>query len=331
MSTLQVFSPEFSKGEFRVNVILKRLDRLEESSFGLLMVSPVALIILIVVVVPIGYALVMSTQNIQLTQSAARPFVGLGNYLRLLDDSSLRASIPRTLYLAGMAVFWTTLIALLVALLLNEVFPGRGIVRVLLLVPWAIADIANGVMWKFIFSANIGILNTILHQLGLIREFIPWLADAFTALNIVVLGETWKGMPLVALLILAALQGIPDVQYKSAKMDGANLLQRFRYVTLPYLRNTLFVIAVLQIVWMLQVFGLIYALTNGGPLQGTVVVNFLIYLRAFQTLNIGYAAALAVLLSLTIMAISSVLVYGQVRMGAGREQREGIADKGELP
>jgi multiple sugar transport system permease protein len=155
--------------------------------------------------------------------------------------------------------------------------------------------------------------NGICFQLGLIPRYQPWLDNPTVALTIAALATTWKQMPFLTLVTLAALQGIPDVLYRAAKMDGAGIWSRFAHITLPHLRGIIVFIILLQTIVSLQAFDLIFTLTRGGPAQSTVVLSYLVYANAFERLTLGKASAMAILLALLILVLSGLSFLGTVQ------------------
>ncbi|HET8626446.1 MAG TPA: sugar ABC transporter permease [Thermomicrobiales bacterium] len=286
--------------------LARRFQRLDESHFGLLLIAPTAALLLVFLVYPIAYAIAMSFNRLELTVSPDQKWVGLANYGRILGDQTVRDSIARTLAFAAMTVAISVVLSLTLALVLNETFRGRKVVRVLILLPWAVAPVVNGVMWRYLFQSNYGLVNAVLARLGLIDHYQVWLENASLALLIAAVATAWKGMPFETLILLATLQSIPESLFRAAKMDGAGVLARFRYVILPHLRNTLIFVVLLETIVSLQVFDLIFTLTRGGPGQGTVVLSYLVYINAFERLSLGPASAMAILLTLLIMALSAL-------------------------
>jgi multiple sugar transport system permease protein len=284
----------------------QRFHRMDEVNFGLLLLLPTALILLIFLGIPIGYAIVMSFQQIELTISPDRSWAGLENYAEVLSDPALYASIARTLYFAFLTIALSTFMALLLALVLNEPFRGRKPVRVLVMLPWAVAPVVAGVLWRYIFQSNYGLANALLYALGFIEHYVVWLDKATLAISIASVATTWKTVPFLTLIMLAALQGIPEQLYRAARMDGASVWHRFRFVTLPHLRNTLIFAVVLQTIVSLQTFDLIFTLTRGGPGQGTVVLSYLVFINAFERLSLGRASAMAILLAIFIIVLGSI-------------------------
>lgn len=309
MSTPETGQPSLK----RRNSPLPRLNRMDEAPFGLLLILPAAILLLVVNWLPIGYAFRTSLQKVQLTVSLERPFVGLDNYRKILNDDLVWESFLRTVGFASVTIATCTTVSMIAALTLNERFPGRSISRVLLLLPWAIASLVTGVMWRYLFNGKFGVINAILMKLGLIDEYVDFLGDSRRALIIAGVATAWKMTPFVTLLLLAGMQSIPESLYRSAKMDGANVWKRFSVITFPHLRMVFAVCLVNQIVGALLAFDLIYGFTKGGPGYGTTVLNYLIYIEAFQRLNLGVASAMSMLMTLLIISLSGLSLLFVVR------------------
>ena len=275
---------------------------------GLWFTTPALIVLFTVLAYPILASFVLSFQRIRFAgQGLERQFNGIDNYTRLVGDQTFRAALLRSVYFTLTEVVAVLLLALIVALLLNHPLGRHAFFRVVLLVPWALAPVANAVLWKWIYNANYGILNQSLLALGLIDENIIWLGKPWLALNMILLADVWKAVPFIALLILAGLQNIPSYLYKAARLDGANSWQQFVHVTFPGLKTTLVISIVLQSIWALKVFDLIYVLTKGSPADSTVLLNYLSWRETFSNLDIGYGAAIANVLF--IMMFMLALVY----------------------
>jgi len=290
---------------------------MDETRFGVLLMAPTLLLLAVFLALPIAYAFLMSLNRIELTVSPDWDFVGIDNYLRLASDKRVLESVPRTLYFAGLNVVVATLMALALALVLNESFRGRNLIRVLILLPWAVAPVVSGVMWRYMFHQSYGLINAVLAATGLIQTYVVWFDDPTVSLSIASFATAWKALPFSTLILLASMQGISESLFRASKMDGANIFQRFRFVTLPHLRATLVFVVVLQIISSLQAFDLIYTLTRGGPGQGTVVLNFLTFINAFERLSLGSATAMAIMLAVLIVALSGV----SIALSSGRRGR----------
>ncbi|MFO7544190.1 MAG: sugar ABC transporter permease [Trueperaceae bacterium] len=282
----------------------------EPQRLAFLLLLPTLVLVFGVLFYPIVHTFVLSLTDTHLARPDSGAFVGLGNFLDAARDPEFRAAMGRTFYFALVTVPVEVFLGLLIALLLNQPFRGRSFVRGLIILPWALPYVVNGVMWKWIFNANYGALNAALTQIGIIDRYQVWLGDPSTALNFVIFASIWKETPVAVILLLAALQGIPSELYEAARVDGANAFQRVRAVTLPLLRPVIAVTMVVKTVWALKEFDLIYVMTGGGPANATNVATFYTYLTTFKFLKFGYGAALAII----IVLFALVIAYFYVRM-----------------
>lgn len=296
-----------------------RRRQVRDLRFGLLMAVPALAIIVMLLGYPMGYAVYMSGFDWNDKLGTTHPFVGLGNYASLATDAQAHAALGRTLWFAAVTVIGGVGLAVLIAVLLNVDFRGRTLARVLLLVPWAVPPVVNGIMWKLIFDGSTGVVNAIGLGLGLFEDRVQFLADPELTMNVLIFAEMWKLLPFLCLLMLAGLQGIPANIYKAARIDGANAWQRFTRVTVPNLRGAILFALVVQTMWSLKVFDTIYVLTggSGGPAEGTTTINFLAYLVTFSNLDRGYGAAVA------ISAMVLVLAFALLWVLLLRDRKEG--------
>ena len=261
---------------------------------GFWFVLPTFIILLSVLAYPIIASFVLSLQRIRFAgHGLDHEFIGLANYAELFHNQVFRESLFRSIYFTLVEVISVLILAILVALLLNHPLGRHSFFRVVLLVPWALAPVANAVLWKWIYNANYGILNYLLLSMGFIDKNVVWLGKPWLALNMILLADVWKAVPFIALLILAGLQNIPPYLYRAARLDGANAWQRFIHVTLPGIKTTIVISVVMQSIWALKVFDLIYVLTKGSPADSTVLLNYLAWRETFSNLDIGYGAAIA--------------------------------------
>jgi multiple sugar transport system permease protein len=285
--------------------INRRLSYLKDSTLAYMLVAPTMLVIFGLLGYPVLYSLWLSVHDVQLTRpQTGQPFVGLTNYLRPLTDplfiAALRPTIILGIALAGSGI----VVCFAFALILNEEFRGSRFGRIVLLIPWAMPGIVSAMLWGMIYSASYGILNYILLHLGLIDSYLNIFSQPRTAITALVIAETWKYIPLSTLLLMAGLGYIPEELYRAAKMDGASLFQRFTFVTLPGVRYHLMIVMILQTVHSLQTFEILYLLTQGGPGNSTMVLNYYTYKVAFGYLDLGYGSALSFILSAALIAIS---------------------------
>ena len=289
--------------------------RRRDLRFGVGLALPAVAVVVLLLGYPMGYALYMSGFSWNDKLGTVHPFVGLANYADLLTDAQVHRALARTLYFSVFTVLGGVALAVLIAVLLNREFRGRTLVRVLLLVPWAVPPVVNGIMWKLIFDGSTGVVNSVLLGTGLVDTRVQWLADPDLAMNVLIFAEMWKLLPFLCLLMIAGLQGIPSNIYKAARIDGAGGWQRFRRITLPNLRGPIMFALIVQSMWSLKVFDTIYVLTggSGGPAEGTTTINFLAYLVTFSNLDRGYGASLAVAAMVLVLLVTLfwVLLLGR--------------------
>lgn len=282
-----------------------RGDR-EERVLTLTFLIPALLVTFGIILIPLTEALWMSFHRYTLT-IPGRPFIGLDNYTTALADPTFWQAMGRTLYFTLVSTGLELGLGMLVALLLNEQFAGRGLLRGIMLIPWALPTMVNGMMWRWIDHPDYGALNALLTQLGLIDKYQAWLSTPFSAMNMIILADVWKMTPLVALLLLANLQTIPGELYEAASIDGAGSFRRFIHVTLPSIRAGILVSLVLRTIEAFKVFDIIFIMTRSGPANGTQTIAYYAYTEAFTSLQFGKGAALSYLIALFIVLLA--LIY----------------------
>jgi multiple sugar transport system permease protein len=274
--------------------------------FGYQALAPTLVAVTIVVIVPLAYSLYLSLNLINPITRRWR-LVGLENYAGLITDSTFWASFGRTAYFSAFTVIGTTVLGVIFAVVLNERFNGRGLLRSIMLVPWAMAPVAVGVLWSFFYAGSFGMLNGLLNDLGLSQLASAWLGGDFRALNLVALTQVWNQTPLTALLVLAALQSIPKSLYSAALLDGAGPIRRFTSITLPALKSTLLFAIIVATINALMAFDIILIMTNGGPGAATTTLSWLGYMRSFQFHHFGEGAA--VLYVLTFLSLALAIIF----------------------
>lgn len=283
--------------------------------FAVLASAPAVLTIGALFIYPLLYAVLMSLYRLNDKLPAATAFVGLGNYAQLATDEDFLQALVRTAVFCVFTVFGGVAFAVAIAVLLQGRFRGRNVVRVLLLVPWAVPPVVNGIMWRLIFDGTYGVANYALAAIGLIERPIQWLADRELIMGVLIFAEIWKLTPFLALMTIASMQAIPSNIYRAAAIDGANGWQRFWRVTLPNLRGTIMFLLIVQSMWSIKVFDTIFVLTggSGGPAEATTTINFLAYLTTFSYLDRGYGAAMSITIMGIVIAIAAfwVLLLGR--------------------
>ncbi|WP_342754625.1 sugar ABC transporter permease [Pantoea sp. MBD-2R] len=249
-------------------------------------------------------------------------YVGVENYRYALTDPDFLASLWRTLYFTVASVALEGIVGVLVALLLNQKFYGRSVLRVLVILPWALPTIVNAMMWRLNFNPDYGSINALLTQLGIIDNYRSWLGSPDSALNAVMLADVWKNYPLVTLLVLAALQSVPEDLFEAARLDGASAFRRFRAITFPAIVGPLSVALILRTIDAFKIFDIIYVMTRGGPVDSTKTLSFFVYQESFSYLRAGSGAAYAILMTLmcsVLIAIYLLMVWRQRRRSTANE------------
>jgi multiple sugar transport system permease protein len=276
------------------------------------LVMPSLIPILVLSVAPLVVALALAFTDARLVREPDYNFVGVDNFGRLLDNSLFWESLR-------IGLIWTVGVTVLqlaasmgLALLLNSGLRLQGLTRVLALIPWAMPPVVVAIMWQMIYSANGGPLNAMLGALGL-PDDTNWLGDFSTALPAVIVVGVWVGMPQTTVTLLAGLQQIPAELHEAASMDGAGAWRRFTAVTWPTLRPIVTSITSLNFIWNFNSFSLVYVLTEGGPGGRTMVPVLFIYLEAFKNRNIGYAAAMGVVLVIIVVFLLALYLRSQFR------------------
>ncbi|HEX9013015.1 MAG TPA: sugar ABC transporter permease [Anaerolineaceae bacterium] len=275
---------------------------------GFLLLLPSILIILGVSLLPILVTLVISFTSTPIANPLPQGFVGLTNYIDFLGSSVFWAAIGRTAYFTILSVGLELVLGLAIASLINAHPPGWKFLRVSLIIPWAVPTIVNGALWRWIYNADYGSLNALLVQSGIISKYIPWLIDPLRAMNLVVIADIWHSVPFIALVLQAAMAGIPAELEEAAAVDGAGIWQRFFNIRLPLLRSAILVALVIRTVEAFRVFDIIYVITNGGPAFGTVTISYLTYLETFSYGHLGRGASLSFLISIFTIILAMLYI-----------------------
>ncbi len=270
--------------------------------------SPVIFLLLCFIVAPIASSLFISLHRIIIgLPQLGNPFVGLENYRELLRDSVARHSFWITVIFVAATTFFELLIGLFMALLINHRFPGRGLLRACVLIPWAIPTVVSAQMWRFLFNDAYGMINYAVFGAETAR-YIPWLAIPGTALSAIIVADIWKTSSFAALLILAGLQVIPEELYQAAKVDGARLWRRFRHITWPLIRPALLISLLFRTIDAFRVFDLAFVMTQGGPADATNVLQLYGYKKMFVEGWMGYGTAISVCIFIIVLILSIIYV-----------------------
>lgn len=275
-----------------------------------LLLLPAIFLILVFMVYPIGNVFYLSLQHYNPTKPWINGFAGTENFVNILTDrdfwNSLRVSVKWVLS----EVVLQLVFGMIIALILNQRFKGRGVFRALTFIPWAMSGVLTAVLWSLIYNENVGLLNDVLLKLGLAKSSSAWLANSKLVFGSVVVAELWRGIPFFAISLLAAMQSISGDLYEAADVDGCSKWNAFRYITLPSLKDTIILTTLLRTVWEFNSVDLIYSLTGGGPVGKTTTLSILIANHATKTSNYGYGSAISVI-SFLILAVFA-LIYLKV-------------------
>ncbi|MHB0967114.1 MAG: carbohydrate ABC transporter permease [Bellilinea sp.] len=280
----------------------------QEIRDGLWLLAPSMLVILIITVLPVIFTLVLSFFDTPLSNPVPRDFVGFGNYLEFLTSSQFWQAIWRTLYFTLVSVGLELALGLGIALLIHARPPGWSFLRTSLIIPWAVPTVVNGAMWRWIYNADYGALNGVLLSLGIIEKYQAWMTDPIVAMNLVIVADIWHSVPFIAIILQAALAGIPVELEEAAAVDGANAFQRFLLIRLPLLQPAILVALVVRTVEAFRVFDIIYVITSGGPAFGTVTISYLTYLESFTYGHLGSGSALSFLISAFTLVMALVYI-----------------------
>lgn len=271
----------------------ERREGVKKKSFPYLINIPIAVYLICVLFGPMIWGIGLSFTNKAI--GGTGNFIGFTNYIKLLKDPTYRDSIMVTLKFTVFSLIFKLFFGTVMALMLNVEFKGRNLVRALLLIPWTLPNVVAVLNWKWLFSSTGGIVNYLMKSAGLIEKDIVWFGTATLALITIVIANVWRGTPFFGISILAKLQTIPDDYYEAAKIDGAGVFQRFIYITLPQIKDTLLLSTLMSCIWTINEFETVWLMTGGGPNGSTQVMNVYSYKTAMASMQLGKSIAVSVL------------------------------------
>ncbi|SFL44438.1 multiple sugar transport system permease protein [Gracilibacillus orientalis] len=260
-----------------------------------LLVLPALLIVTFVVFIPVIEAIFMSFQSYDLRRPDKIAYLGFKNFAEMFSDPIFWLAFKNTIIWVVFGVGLQFLFGFILALLLNQSFRGRGMIRAVSLIPWATPGVLIGLMWKWIYDGNYGVLNDLLIKLGLIDQGITFLSQTSTAFGSVIVTIIWQGIPFFAIMILAGLQVISQEMYEAADIDGASKLQKLFHITIPSLKNVIIITILLRIIWVSNSVDIIHNMTGGGPSYSTQTLSVYIFNKA-TVLDLGYSSSMALFL-----------------------------------
>jgi len=288
-----------------------------DRTFAYLTLLPSLALILMLIAVPTLAIFALSVQSVSLGQFSG-DFVGLDNFRAMFANPDFYAALINTFIWVFGNVGLEMVVGVGLALLLHQQFRFRGFVRAVVLAPFLLPTVVAVLVWRYMFDDIVGIANHVLLSAGLIAKPLQWLTSPRIAMFSVILIGTWKFVPFVVIAILGILQSIPTEQYEAAKLDGANSVQRFIRITIPYILPVFILTALLRTIWSFHKFDLIYLLTGGGPVNATTTLPILIYLKGFQDFDVGAASAIA-LFMLAIILVFLALYLSLMRWSEKRQ------------
>lgn len=273
------------------------------------LLGPVAILLAVILIWPILQGIALSFFNTRILNYQAGRFIGLANFNALFQDEYFWNSLRVTAVYGAASVIVTYALGLGFALLLNRDFKGRGFIRTIFILPWAIPEVVAVLIFAWMLDPQFGVGNYLLVMIGVIEQPQAWLSQSHLALPALVALTAWQQFPLAMLILLAGLQTIPEEQYEAAKMDGAGAWTRFVHVTLPGLRSVNVILILLLILNSFRRVTMIYAMTRGGPARSTETLSVLTYNTAFEYQRVGYAAAVGTVLLVILLAFSMVYFW----------------------
>ena len=277
---------------------LEYLDR----RFGYILTAPTFLIISSVILFPIIFSLISSFFDYTLINKSFNNFIGVQNYISSLKDEQLFNSFIVTSLFVVLVVLFEFALGFLIALLLNSITKFKSIYYFILLLPLLINPIVVGLIWRMFLHPQLGILNYLLSLINI--EPVNWLGDPDMAFITIIFVDIWHQVSFMIILLLAGLSAIPKEPYEAAKSDGANMLECFIHITLPYMRPVIIVTILIRLIFAIKTYDLVYIMTKGGPGDATDLISYYIYRSAFISLNLGEAAAMSTILLLIIIIIT---------------------------
>ncbi|MCC3144057.1 sugar ABC transporter permease [Halanaerobium sp. Z-7514] len=285
---------------------LSKLKFSSDDKIAYTFILPSFIIIVSMLGYPMIFAFNQSFQDVTVFNEGS--YIGLTNYINAFQDAAFMGSFGRSFVFVGFSMIGAFLIGLIIALLLNRDIFGRGFLRALIILPFIVSEVSVGVIWQWLLSPQLGVLNRMLSAVNL--PTFRWLSNPFLAMVSIIMANTWRLTPFVVLILLAGLQGIDKSFYEAAEVAGANHWQKFKSITLPMIKPMMLVTLVYLSFASFNQFSVIFSLTGGGPGNATEVIALNMYQNAFQHFNYGYGSALAILLFLLNVALS--LFYTKV-------------------
>ncbi len=269
------------------------------------MILPVIAIRGLTTLYPVVMTFINSFRDLHIISGGSGEFIGFANYAKLFRDNKIASSLEFTIIFTVVSMLFHIILGVLLAVMLNMKFKGKKFLRTIVLIPWAMPMIVAGRAARWGFNGTYGFINDLIGRL--VEDFhFDWLIHVDAARVAVIIVDLWKDVPFFAILVLAALQFISGDVYEAAKIDGSGTLNTFFRITVPSIAKTVMTISIFFTMWRITSFELVYAMTSGGPYDGTSVLSYRILIEAFNNLNLGYASAIAVVLFMIMLFLSGI-------------------------
>lgn len=269
---------------------------------------PAVILVFIFVIIPILIGVKTSFYNYKLND-INKYFNGLANYKEILKEPILYKSLWNSFKWVVGSLFFQVILGLALALCLNKSFKGRGIYQAIVLAPWAVSGFLIGLIWKWLFNGQYGLINDLLIKMKIMTNPISFISQENTALLSTIIANIWYGIPFFAIMILAALQSVPQDMYEAAEIDGATTIKKFFSITLPYIKPTLIVTIMLRVIWIFNFADIIYTMTNGGPANSSETLATYVIFKAYTALDFGQASAIGVIFMIILFLYVGIYLW----------------------
>jgi multiple sugar transport system permease protein len=285
-----------------------RLPRIGENRQALLMLAPVLLIMAVFTIYPLfdGFRLAFTNDNLL---SNTVQYIGLSNFSRMLSDHVFWLALEHSLILTSVVVALQLVSGLILASAMRQDVFGMGLFKSIIMASWVIPVAATVTIFEFMAEPGVGFINIVLKAIGLGNYTQYWFGSLHFAFPFIMLLHLWRNVPFYSIALLAAMQSIPDTYYEAAEIDGAGTLAKFRYITLPGIRNMIVVIVTIHVLWTFNNFSFVWLSTGGGPVDATEVLPTLVYRITWQQYNIGFASSIGLVMFVILMIYFVVYMY----------------------
>ena len=282
--------------------MLKKINKKNLTPY--ILIAPIIIFVILVYGYPLLLTIKYSFQDVSLIGNK-NEFIGLKNYIKVLSDEKFYNTLILTFKWVALTLSLKIGVGFIMALFLNGRLYFKKLLRFLILIPWAIPQIVVAILWAWILDGQYGYLNYYLESFGFIDTAIKWLTDPNLAIVSTAVVDAWIGIPLVTMIFISGLSNVSDSLYEAADIDGANVFQKFLYITLPSIKKVLIIALTLTTIWTFNAFNVIYVLTGGGPMDATETIMIKIYHEAFGKYNLGMSSTLAVIVFLILIGLST--------------------------